>query len=810
MTMFLRDLRFAFRMLAKSPGFTLVAVLTLAVGLGATTVVFSWIRGLVIEPLPGVADQGRILMLSGLNRAGDSRSLSAPDARDLAREELPVEITAFDMEPMNLTAGERPERVWGSIVTGNFFDVLGVRAAMGRTFLPDEDITPGTHPVVVLSHELWQRRFQGDPKIVGSSLEINGNPFTVVGVAAPDFQGPQVGLRMDLYIPLAMQMQVVPGGDRLEARGRRWLQSLARLKPGGEQKQAQAALDTVSTRIATAFPDSNTGYRFQLYRFWNAPSGASRFLLPVMLVLGAMALLVLLLACANVANLLLIRALGRRKEIAVRLSLGAGRGRLVAQLLTEGLLLAALAGVLGMVLAVWGRDLLAAFIPVTDEPVAPTFPIDAQLLGFAALLSLTTGVLFSLAPALQVTSPDLASTLRDEAGAVSGGRKGVVRSGLVVLQITLSCLLLIAAGLFVRSLGRASDIDPGFSARNVLLASVDLFPGGYDEERGRVFYRELLRRAAAIPGVESVSLASAVPLDFGGSSSSSLTVAGYTPGPEEEVVVEYYVVGPEYFRTMGIPLVAGRDFTAQDESDKAPVLVINETMAKRYWPGRNPIGGTVRLGARDFTVAGVARDGKYQQLGEEPSAHFYLPVLQSYQASMIVHLRTAGDPVALTDALRREIRSLDPDLPLTGVKPMREHLRISVFSQRLAASFLGSFGVLALLLATVGLYSLIRYAVSQRTREMGVRMALGARPVDISRLIVGEGMVLALVGLGLGIAAAFGITRLLASLLLGVSATDPVIFVAIAALLAVVSALSSYLPARAAAKVDPITALRAE
>lgn len=810
MTMFLRDLRFAFRMLAKSPGFTLVAVLTLAVGLGATTVVFSWIRGLVIEPLPGVAEQGRILMLSGLNRAGDSRSLSAPDVRDLAREELPVEITAFDMEPMNLTAGERPERVWGSIVTGNFFDVLGVRAAAGRTFLPDEDVTPGTHPVVVLSHELWQRRFQGDPGIVGTSLEINGQPFTVVGVAAPQFHGPQVGLRMDLYIPLAMQVQVVPGGDRLEARGRRWLQALARLRPGIEQKQAQAALDTLSSRIATAFPDSNTGYRFQLYRFWKAPSGASRFLLPVMLVLGAMALLVLLLACANVANLLLIRALGRRKEIAVRLSLGAGRGRLVAQLLTEGLLLAVLAGTLGMVLAVWGRDLLVAFIPVTDEPVAPTFPIDAPLLGFAALLSLTTGVLFSLAPALQVTSPDLASTLRDEAGAVSGGRKGVVRSGLVVLQITLSCLLLIAAGLFVRSLGRASGIDPGFSARNVLLASVDLFPGGYDEERGRVFYRELLRRAAGIPGVESVSLSSAVPLDFGGSSSSSLTVAGYTPGPEEEVVVEFYVVGPEYFRTMGIPLVAGRDFTAQDESDKALVLVINETMAKRYWPGRNPIGGTVRLGARDFTVAGVARDGKYQQLGEEPSAHFYLPVLQSYQASMTVHLRTAGDPVALTDALRREIRSLDPDLPLTGVKSMREHLRISVFSQRLAASFLGSFGVLALLLATVGLYSLIRYAVSQRTREMGVRMALGARPADISRLIVGEGMVLALVGLGLGIAAAFGITRLLASLLLGVSATDPVIFVAIAALLAVVSALSSYLPARAAAGIDPIVALRAE
>jgi macrolide transport system ATP-binding/permease protein len=810
MNLLLRDLRFAVRMLAKSPGFTLVAVLTLAVGLGATTVVFSWIRGLIIEPLPGVAEQGRILMLSGLARNGDSRSLSVPDVRDLAREKLPVEVTAFDMEPMNLTEGERPERVWGSIVTGNFFEVLGVRPAAGRTFLPDEDTTPGTHPVVVLSHQLWQRRFQGDPGIVGTSIEINRQPFTVVGVAAPDFQGPQVGLRMDLYVPLAMQVQVMPGGDRLEARGRRWLQALARLRPDADPAQAQVALDTFSSRLDTAYPDTNDGYRLQLYRFWNAPSGASRFLMPVMMVLGAMALLVLLLACANVANLLLIRALGRRKEIAVRLALGAGRGRLVAQLLTEGLVLALLAGALGVVLAVWGRDLLVAFIPVTDEPVAPAFPMDARLFGFSALLSLATGLLFSLAPALQVTSPDLASTLRDEAGAVSGGRKGFVRSGLVVLQITLSCLLLIAAGLFVRSLGRASDLDPGFSARNVLLANVDLFPGSYDEERGRTFFRELLRRAAAIPGVESVSLASSVPLGFGGSSSSTIDIAGYTPGPEEEVVIDFYTVGPDYFRTMGIPLVAGRDFTAQDDSGKLPVLVINETMAKRYWQGRNPIGGRARLGERDYQVIGVAKDGKYQQLGEEPMPLFYLPVLQSYRASMIVHLRTTGDPVALTDAFRREVRAMDPDLPLTGVKPMREHLRISVFSQRMAASFLGSFGLLALLLATIGLYSLIRYAVSQRTREMGVRLALGAQRADISRLIVGEGMILALAGLGLGIVAAFGVTRLLASLLLGVSATDPIIFVAIAVLLATVSALSSYLPARAAAKVDPITALRAE
>jgi predicted permease len=810
MTSILRDLRFALRMLAKSPGFTLVAVLTLAIGLGATTVVFSWIRGLILEPLPGVPDQGRLRPAVGVSRSGGWRSLSAPDVRDLTKSDLPLELAAYDLTALNLTIGERPERIWGSVVTGNFFDVLGVGATAGRTFQPAEDSTAGTHPVAVLSHDFWQRRFEGDPKIVGSTLMINRQAFTVVGVAAPEFQGAQVGLRIDVFVPLAMQPLVLPGNDRLENRGNRWLQAIVRLDPGVTQEEGQAALDTFTARIAASYPDSNTGYKLQLFQFAKHPQGASGFLMPVMVVLGSMALLVLLLACANVANLLLVRALGRRREIAIRLSLGAGRGLIVRQLLIEGLLLAGMAGTVGVLIASVGRHLLLAFIPTTDAPVDPVFPMDAQLLGFAALLSLITGILFSLAPALQVTSRDLSSTLRDEAGAVSGGRKGFVRSGLVVAQMTLSCLLLITAGLFVRSLGRASDIDPGFSARNVLLATVDLFPGGYDAERGRVFFRELLRRTAALPGVESASLASSVPLDFGGSSSRYLVIDGYTPGPEEEVVVELYFVGPDYFRTLGIPLAAGRDFTVRDD-DKAPLaMVINQSMAERYWPGRNALGGRVRVGEETYTVVGVAGNGKYQQLGETQQHHFYVPVLQSYRSDMTLHVRTAGDPARLTDALRREVRALDPDMPLTAVKTMREHLRISVFSQRLAASFLGSFGVLALALATVGLYSLIRFAVSQRTREMGVRMALGARPGDIARLIVGEGMLLAVIGLGLGLALAFVVTRFLSTLLLGVNARDPVIFAFITALLAGVSVLSSYLPARAAAEVDPIIALRKE
>jgi macrolide transport system ATP-binding/permease protein len=806
----LRDLRFAARMLVKSPAFTLVAVLTLAVGLGATTVVFSWIRGLVLEPLPGVPGQDRLRPVVGRSKGGDWRSISAPDARVLAQSGLPAGVACFDMAPMSLTSGGRPERIWGMVVTGNFFDVLGVPIAAGRSFRPEEDSTAGTHPVAVLSHELWWRRFAGDPAVVGRTILLNRQAFTVIGVAAAPFQGPVAGLRIDLYVPLAMQPLALPGSDLLTDQGHRWLQAIARLHPGVSQESAQAALDTLSARLAATYPDSNDGYRLLLFRFWKSPNGASSFLLPVLSVLGAMALLVLLLACANVANLLLVRALGRRREIAVRLALGAGRALIVRQLLIEGLLLALLAGACGLGIAAWGRHLLLAFIPPTDAPVSPAFPLDAGLLGFAALLALSTGVLFSLAPALQATSPDVASTLRNESGAVSGGRKGLVRSTLVVAQITLSCLLLITAGLFVRSLGRASGLDPGFAARNVLLATVDLFPGGYDEARGRAFYRELQRRIEALPGVESASLASAVPLDFGGSSSQSLEVAGYVPAKDEEVVIEYYAVGSGYLRSLGIPLVDGRDFTAQDDAAGARAVIINQTMAQRYWRGRPALGGTVRIGQQDHTVVGIAGNGSYQNLGETPKAHFYLPVLQRYRPQMTLQVRTAGDPAAFATALRREVRALDPDLPLTAVKTMREHLRISVFSQRLAASFLGSFGALALVLATVGLYSLIRYAVSQRTREMGVRMALGASRHDIERLVVGEGMVLALIGLGLGLALAFGITRFLGKLLLGVSATDPAIFVAITVLLAGVSVLSSYLPARAAAAVSPMMALRAE
>lgn len=809
MSQFLQDLRFAFRLLLKSPGFTVIAVLTLAIGLGANTTVFSWIEAVLLEPVHGVPEQGGLRVLAGRARNGDQRSLSVPDVRDIQKMDGPLSAVAFTMSPANLTGGERPERVWSSLTTGNLFDVLGVRPILGRAFLPDEDTAPNAHPVTVLAYDFWQRRFLGDPGIIGRQIPINGHSYTVVGVAPPGFIGTETGLQMDLWIPLAMQEQIQSGGSRLNSRGSHWLKGLVRLRTGATQEQAQAALDALAAHLGQQYPGTNDGITFPLYRFWNSPNSASGFLMPVLTVLGAMAALVLLLACANVANLLLVRALGRRKEVAIRISVGASRGRLVAQLLTESLVLVVLSGGLGLLLAKWGTGLLTTAFPPTDAPIVPSFPLDGRVMLFAALLSLLTGLLFSLAPAAQLASPAVALTLRDEGGAVAGGRKGLLRNTLVVLQIFFSCVLLISAGLFVRSLGRASTIDPGFTARNVLLASLDLFPNGYDEPRGKAFYAELLQRLAARPGIEAVTASQILPLDFD-NWSSSLKVDGYQPAPKEEMTVGYFVVGPDYLKTLGIPLMAGRDLSFHDDEHAPNALIINETMAKKYWPGRQALGGKVRLWDRDFTVVGIAHDGKYNQLSEKPQPFFYAPLLQGYESRMVLNVRTTGDPLQMAETVRAEVRALNANMPLSAVKTMRQHLRISVFSQRLAATFLGAFGALALLLATVGLYSVIRYTVSQRTRELGVRMALGAQPRQIARLVVDQGMILAGIGLIAGIAVALGVTRFLASQLLGVSATDPLVFAGVGALLVAVSGVASWLPARTAAAVDPNVALRAE
>jgi predicted permease len=806
----LQDIRFALRLLGRGPGFTAVAVLVLGLGLAANVTVFSWVKGLILKPLPGVPDQDRIAILSCLSRTGEERSLSLPDFRSAQTLDDLFDAVAYDVKPMSLKAEERPERVWGSLVSGNFFHALGVRAAAGRTFRPEDDSTLLGNPVVVLSYRFWERRFHNDPGIVGQTVTLNGHPFTVIGVAARDFQGASAGFSMDLWLPLAMHPWVY-GGDMSHERGSYWIDGLIRLRPGTTPAQAQAALDALSVQLGRNYPGTNEGKRLVLFHFWDAPSGVAKSLLPAFTILGVLVFLVLLIACANIANLLLVRALARRREIAVRLAIGAGRRRLVRQLLTESVLLALAAGLVGVLISHWATRLLVLVIPPTDIPVAPVFEVDGGVLLFALALSLLTALFFSLAPAFQITSPAISETLRDESGTVSaGGRRRLLRNALVVVQIALSVILLVSAGLFVRSLGRASQVEPGFEARHVLIGAVDLFSSGYDESRGRLFFREILRRIGDLPGVETVSLGRIVPLTYGGSNSTSLGVEGYQPRPDEEMVIRYNSVGPDYLETMGIRLVAGRDFTSQDDERAAPVILVNETMARRYWGEHSPLGKRVRIWGRDATIVGVAGDGKYQSLSESPRAFFYVPILQFYGGDAVIHVRTAGDPVELAPALREVVAQVDPDLPLMGLRSLEEASKVATFVQRLAASFLGLFGLIALLLATVGLSSLVRYAVRQRRRELGVRLALGAQPAAITRMVVGQGFGLTLLGLTSGLAAAFGATRFLRSQLLGVSTTDPAVFLAVPLLLIAVTTLACYLPAREAAGVDPGVTLRAE
>ncbi len=806
-----RDMRHAFRGLVRTPAFTAVAVLTLAIGIAAITTVFSWVQAVFLQPLSGVPDHASLRLVWGRSRDGGQRSFSIPNFRDLQKAcqagEVPMEAASYALATANLMEGERPERLRVSLVSGNFFDVLRVPAAAGRTFTADEGDTPGAHPVAVLSHRFWQRRFAADPGLVGRTIRLNGQPYTVVGVAAPDFHGADIGLSVDLWIPVAMEERILGGESRWDLRGWNWMHAIARLRPGVTDAQAAPALAAVSARLAKAWPDNNDGVTHHLYRFWNAP-GAREPLL-ALTVAGAMALLVLVLACANVANLLLVRALGRRREAAIRLALGAGRGGLIRLLLAEGMALAVLAGGFGLLITFWSRRVFELVTPASDLPPGPTPALDLRVLAFAAAVSLSTGVLFSLAPALQMASPELAGVLRDEGAAVSGGRKGRLRSALVVVQVALSCVLLISAGLFARSLREAARLDPGFSARKVLLASLDVFPGVYDEARGRTFYRELLRRLAALPGVESATLAMQLPLS-GSFSSTSVEITGYVPKPQEEMTIGYNVVGPRYFETMGIPVLHGRGIMIEDDERAPSVVVINEAMARRYWKEGGALGGTIQRGDARLTVVGIVRNGAYRRLREEPQPYMYLPLFQSYLSATVLHVRTGGDPAQLAGAVREAVRQLDPSLPLSSLQTMDEHLQRATFELRLLVAFLGGLGTIALLLSTVGLYSVIRYAVSQRTRELGVRLALGALPAEVARLVLGQGLVLALCGAGLGLAAAFATSRLLASQLYGVSATDPAVFASVVALLAGVSALASWLPARIAAAVDPIVALRAE
>lgn len=816
-----KDIRYGLRTLAKSPGFTFVAVLTLAVGIGANATMFSAVNATILRPMP-VPEPDRVVRLYTLDLETENDfELSYPDYVDVRDRTTTLSgVAGHKLTTAALSNGDANELVWGELVTGNYFDVLGVAPVKGRGFLPEEDTTEGTHPVVVIGYDFWRTRF-GDVDAVGKTLKFNGRDFTVVGIAPKEFTGTKFGLALDVWFPMMMHDQIrtmAAGGQTLQSRGSHWLEIIGRLAPGATTEQAAAELASIGADLAATYPDTNDQQSFTLFyeadvRFGeDARNGMRRIATLVLCLVG----LVLLIACANVSNLLLARASSRQREIGVRAALGAGRARLVRQLMTESLLLAGLGGVGGVLLAYWASGLLLAFAPATPIPLALDLSPDTRVLGYSAAVTTLASMVFGLAPALQITRLDVVSVLKAES--TGGGRSGVgrrLRDALVVVQLATSVVLLVGAGLCLRSLANAQATDPGFEARNLLFASVDLGLLNYSPERGRAFFDQLTERVRALPGVRSASVADILPLGDSHNSTGPFVPDGWDAAdPKNRANVSVAVVSPNHFKTFGIEMQQGRDFDARDTQDATRVAVVNQTLAERYWPGENPIGKRFRIGtnpdARVREVIGVARTGKYRSLGEDPRPYLYLPMSQTYASQATLVVNTEGDPLALGAAVRTVVRDLDPNLPVYDVKNLNAHMTFALWAPRMGATLSSLFGSIALLLAVVGLYGVMSFVVSQQTREFGIRMALGAEPRDVLRMVVGRGSRLIGFGLGFGLVAALGVSRVLSGVLFGVGPVDPVVFVGILALLTIIALVAVYVPARRATQVDPIEALRYE
>jgi predicted permease len=814
MTSVWQDVRYSVRMIAKTPGYAAIAILTLALGIGANTTIFSWINSTLLNPVPGLASPRQVVSLS-LGRAGDNPfPFTYPDVEAMREgQQSFTGITACNTTPMSLTGKGKPERVWGMLASANYFDVLGVRPILGRGFLPEEDEKPGGAPVAVISYRLWQTHFGANPGVVGQTLEINQHPYTIVGVTPAVFQGSQTGLRSEIWIPIMMDAQLLPQGDLLHDHHYFWLFVLGRLKPGVAPEQAQEEMTLRLKGEAKNYPEEHRGHdSVTVYPLWRSPFGANQFLSTLLPMLMTIAGLVLLLACANVANLMLVRAVGRRREIAIRMSMGASRWRLVRQLLAESLVLAMAGGVVALVLTFWTAGTFMKFIPATDFPISLSIRADRAVLLATILISVLTGVIFGILPALRSSSEAPVAVLKEDTGSASGGlRKARLASGLVVAQISLSLLLLICAGLFIRSFMSAQQINPGFNSHNVLIASYDLFTAGYSKDSGAEFDRQLVAKLEALPGVQSVALSSRVPLGFGGGS-TSVKPEGYVLRPNESMETQVANITPNYFQTMQIPIVKGRDFTLQDTKGSQRVVIVNETFVDHYWPNQEALGKQLNSDLTNewFTVVGVARNSKVNELNEKPMPFVYLPLYQVYRATMIINARVTGDPLAFGKTVEKTIHELNSDLVVFDITTLELREQIASFGQRIAGTFVGAFGLLALVLAAVGIYGVTAYTTRQRTHEIGIRMALGASKRDILRLVLGHGLRLTLLGLGLGLAVSFALTRYLRSLLLGVTSTDALTFSSVAILLCAVALFACFIPARRAMRVDPIVALRYE
>jgi len=810
----LQDLRYGLRVLSKSPGFTLVAIISLALGIGLNTAIFSIVNTILIRPLPVVKQQDRLVWLRA--------PISYPDYLDYRNQVQSFEGLAAisGTSEFSLTQGSEPELIKGEYVTPNYFDVLAVGAMMGRVFVDGDTQAP----VVILSEHIWRTRFNSDSTIIGRQVALNGTSFTVVGVMPKNFIGTEVGLNRELWLPLSMQPVLNPpatarAADRetnsLENRDRHWLAVFARLKPDVSQEQAGAELSEVARRVAESYHGEASAEKMRSVQLLRMSGGMDprdrQEALPVVGIAIAIVALVLLIACANIGSLLLARAAIRRRETAIRQALGAGRPRLIRQWMTESVLLGIAGGAVGLILALWANQLLTSYLKSTLL-AGLDFGLDYRVLVFTLIVSVAAGIVFGIAPAIQSSRLNIVTALKTEDPLqVPGAHRSRLRNMFVTAQVTLSVVLLVGAGLFIRALQRASTIDPGFNVERALTVPINLTLLRYNEPKGQAFYSDLLARVRQQPGVEDASLVRFPQLGF---SFAQFQVFTQGSGPNDEgMSVGFNVVGPGFFKTMGTPVLRGREFTEADRKGSPGTVVINETLAARLWPGEDPLGRRISVAGPEgpfLEVIGVVRDSKDRSLGEAAHPYVYQHLLQSYDPKMTLVVRTAGEPQAITPIIREQIRALDANLPVADVKTLQAQLDLSLFPSRVAAWTLGGFGALALLLAGLGIYGVVSYTVAQRTREIGVRMALGAKEKDVLGLVLWDGVIVIVAGLAIGLLLAAISTRLIAGFLYGVEAMDPLTFVGVPLILGIVALGASYLPARRATKVDPLVALRYE
>ena len=803
MQTFWKDLRYGARMLLKNPGFTSIAVITLALGIGANASIFSVVNAVLLRPLPFKEPERLIMIRETKIPQFPEFSVSPGNFLDWKRRNTVFErLVAISSPSFNLIGTGDPEQISGMRVTEGFFAMLGAKPELGRDFLSEED-QPGRNNVVVLSHGFWHRRFGGDPKIIDQTITLSGRIYTVIGVMPATFSFG--GSETALWTPMGFT------SDDAQNHGGHFLSAIGQLKPGATLEQARSEMSAIAGQLAQEYPDANAGWNVKLLPLQEFIVRSVETALLVLL--GAVAF-VLLIACANVANLLLARAAGREKEIAIRTALGAGRARIVRQLLTESALLALAGGVAGLLLAKWGTDLLLKLAP-QNLPRMSNVSLDGRALAFTAAVTLLTGLIFGLVPALQASKPNLTETIKDAGGrgSTEGGRRQFIRGSLVVLEMASALLLLVGAGLLIKSFWRLQRVDPGFNPNNALTASVSLPSRKYPEENQQsAFFQQLLEKVRALPGVQAAGASNVVPL--GGDYVLGFVIEGRPPlPPGAGQSTNYYAVSADYFKAMGIPLLRGRVFTEQDTRNSTRVAVISDSMAKRVFPNEDPIGKRIHVtnGPTVFReIVGIVGDVKHYGLDQDTTLQTYEPYTQQPFSFMTLVVRTAGDPTNLTSAIRNQVLSIDKEQPVSGVRTLEQRVSTSIAQQRFSMLLLGVFAAVAMVLAAVGIYGVLSYAAAQRTHEIGIRMALGARAGDVLKMVIGHGMKLALAGVALGSGAALAVTQLMKRLLFGVTAADPMTYIVIALSLTLVALFACWIPARRAAKVDPMVALRVE